>query len=256
MYLYVYDAYVQDAKYEGVLANIENRLIELGINGKVERLSYLKSPSELILEGLKRGARTVVAVGNDDTFKKVLTVVSPYDIVVGLIPVGGRSRVAEVFGIGHEQKACDTLSMRLVQTIDLLEANQHVVFSSIQIPSRQMVTIEIDGRYRVTPMHFRDNITISNLGPLFREDFDLKHDLRDPQDGLADVEFQPVRRSMLGKPRKAGKPSVFSGKHFVVVGQDEKVKMIADLNTKLVTPLTINVLPCAQKVIVGKKRKF
>lgn len=256
MYLYVYDAYVQDPKFEGTLAKVENRLLELGINGKVERLSYLKSPSELILDGLKRGARTVVAVGNDDTFKKVLTAVAPFDVVIGIIPIGERSRTADVFGVGHEEKACDTLSMRLVQSIDLLQANNHFVLSSIHIPARQMVTVEFDQKFRVTPMQYRDEVTISNLGPIFDKDPDRRKQVHNPQDGVIEAEFRPIEKSLLRRSKSHGVRSMFHGKTIKVYGRDEKVNMIADLNTKVTSPLTVRVLPKAQKIVVGKKRKF
>lgn len=256
MYLYVYDAYVQDPKYEGVLANVENRLLELGINGKVERLSYLKSPSELMLDGLKRGARTIVAVGNDDTFKKVLTAVAAFDVVIGMIPIGARSHLAEVLGIGHEEKACDAISMRLVKSIDLLKANNHFVLSSIYIPSRQMVTLEVDGRFRVSPIQYRDDVTISNLGPIFDEDASRRKELHNPQDGIAEIEFRTMDRGLLKRAKPKGKKSVFHGRVINVYGYDQKVQMVADVNTKLTSPLSIQVLPKVQKVIVGKRRKF
>ena len=47
MYFYFYDTFVSDKKNEQLLGKIENRLIELGINGRTEKLTVLKNMKEL-----------------------------------------------------------------------------------------------------------------------------------------------------------------------------------------------------------------
>jgi len=43
MFFYLYDAVVLDKKFSGLLERIESRIIELGINGRVERLTPLRN---------------------------------------------------------------------------------------------------------------------------------------------------------------------------------------------------------------------
>ena len=43
MYYYLYDSRLNDKKYNNVIAKIETRLTDLGINGKINRLSFLKN---------------------------------------------------------------------------------------------------------------------------------------------------------------------------------------------------------------------
>ena len=62
MYFYFYDTFVSDKKNEQLLGKIENRLIELGINGRTEKLTVLKNMKELIEDAIKKGAHTIVAV--------------------------------------------------------------------------------------------------------------------------------------------------------------------------------------------------
>ena len=67
MYYYIYDSYLAEKKYESTIARIENRLTDLGINGKINRLSFLKNIHQIIGEEVKRGVKTVVVVGSDET---------------------------------------------------------------------------------------------------------------------------------------------------------------------------------------------
>ena len=68
-YYYVYDEFVQDPKFERDLAQIETRLTDLGISGKIARLALFRDPTELIRDEVRKGAKTIVAVGNDVTFR-------------------------------------------------------------------------------------------------------------------------------------------------------------------------------------------
>ncbi len=255
MYFYLYDAYLNHQKYEGTLAKIENRLIDLGINGKVERLSLLKSVVELVTEGIKTGALTVVAVGNDDTFKKVLNVLAKYHIAMGFIPIGTTSHMARVLGIPPEEKACDVLSARLTEKIDLGKVNNHYFFSAVEIPAKQMVSIEFDGKFHVTPLHFRDTITVSNMGPILGRSEASSQNVRNPKDGLLEVTFQPLKGGVFTQ-KKMLKPSVFLGKKLNVTGGEQKITMVADGKTVLQGPATIEILPKRLKLIVGKNRLF
>jgi len=88
MYYYIYDNYLTDKKYEKELDKIKTRLLDLEIQGKHEKLTLLKSIDELVKDEIKRGATTVVAVGNDKTFLKLVDVIAQSGVTLGLIPVG------------------------------------------------------------------------------------------------------------------------------------------------------------------------
>ncbi|MCK4553680.1 hypothetical protein KAU19_01815, partial [Candidatus Parcubacteria bacterium] len=64
MHIYIYDSYVNQKKYDKVLARIETRITDLGLNGKISRLGLMKNIPDLVYNELKRGVKTIIAVGN------------------------------------------------------------------------------------------------------------------------------------------------------------------------------------------------
>ena len=88
MYFYIYDTYLADRKYEKVLDRIKTRLLDLDIQGKHEKLTLLKNIDELVEDEVRRGANTIIVVGNDKTFLKVVDAAVKNKVLLGLIPVG------------------------------------------------------------------------------------------------------------------------------------------------------------------------
>ncbi len=120
MYYYVYDEFVQDQKYERELAQIESRLTDLGISGKIARLALFRDPEEMIRDEVRKGVKTVIAVGNDVTLRKVIDAVSSLGATLGVIPIGKESNsIAGILGVPSGVAACDTISARIVEEIDL-----------------------------------------------------------------------------------------------------------------------------------------
>ncbi|KKQ56205.1 MAG: hypothetical protein US74_C0017G0013, partial [Parcubacteria group bacterium GW2011_GWA2_38_13] len=72
MYLYLYDNSLNSNKYHKLLSHIEMRLTDLGIGGKISRLSPLKNLQDLISDEIRFGVKTIVAVGNDETVSMVI----------------------------------------------------------------------------------------------------------------------------------------------------------------------------------------
>src|SRR3989339_839914 len=99
MYLYIYDSFLNDKKYTDSLIKIEKRITDLGIKGKIARLSVLKNMKELITDGVKEGVHTVVAIGNAQTFAKVINIVADLDLTLGLIPIDNNNPIAKILGI-------------------------------------------------------------------------------------------------------------------------------------------------------------
>ena len=87
MYLYIYDSFLNHKKYSALLARIENRLADLEIKGKINRLNILKNMKEVIEDGIEQGVKTVVAVGDDQTFSKGGNIIADLDAALGSIPV-------------------------------------------------------------------------------------------------------------------------------------------------------------------------
>jgi len=99
MYLYVYDSFLNDKKYNSLLIKIEQRITDLGIKGRVAKLSILKNMKELISDAVKEGVETVVVAGDNQTFSKVINVIASLDVTLGIIPVVNNNNIAEVLGV-------------------------------------------------------------------------------------------------------------------------------------------------------------
>ncbi len=134
MYLYVYDEFIQDKRFEKDLLQIENRLTDLGIAGKIARLALFRDPQEMIRDEIRRGASSVVAVGDDRTVRKILDVVAEGGATLGMIPLGEPGTLAKLFGIPAAVAACDILSARIVETVDLGTANGARFLMNFSIP--------------------------------------------------------------------------------------------------------------------------
>ena len=205
MYYYLYDSFLNDKKFVQPLAKIENRLIDLGINGKVEKMSILKSIKEVVEDNIKTGVDTIIAVGNDKTFAKVFPIIAGQKgVTFGYIPITD-SPISKMLGIPTADKACDVLSARIIEKIDIGKVNNHYFFSSLEIPQAKNVFLECDnGNYNISSIDESDHIKICNLSytPIDTE----KHkNMCNPKDGLLEVVFIPKERGAFGKDKLSTK---------------------------------------------------
>ena len=237
MYLYIYDGFLGSGKYARTLAQIENRLTDLGIHGRIERLTPLKSIAQTIETETKRGAKTVVAVGNDDTVRKIIDYLPAHKLALGYLPLVAPTRLAESFGIPVGAAACDILSARLMQTLDIGRVNGHYFLSSVSIPAGK-VTLECEGKYRVSAPSSAE-LTLYNMDA-------------DPQDGYFDAVLASTQGGMWNR-RTA--ESVFPIRKLSIVSE-RKFPLFADGKRMETTTAHIEVVPKTLKVIVGKGRKF
>jgi len=262
MYYYLYDLFLNDKKYDKLLARIESRLTDLGINGKIGRLTMLKNVDELVQDEISRGAKTVVAVGNDKTLCKVLNgLAKSDDVVLGFIPIGSGNDIAKDLGIDLEEAACDILSARKIEKIDLGKANGQYFLSNVQIKSGQ-IELEFDKGYKVIPVN-NNEVVIYNLAS---SSIMLQNKFINPQDGWLETLVEPKRPGLIKllniflkskKFKKIGGRSVFPTKKLVINSSGpEPVPVLIDNEKVLKTPVKIEIAPKKLKMVVGKNRLF
>ena len=121
MYLYLYDSFLNNKKYSGLLAKIETRLTDLGIGGKIFRLSPLRNVTELMNDEVKSGIKTVVVVGNDKTTSTIINLAAQLSVTLGIIPVGPDNKIAQILGINSPEEACNILAARKIEKVDLTD---------------------------------------------------------------------------------------------------------------------------------------
>jgi len=254
MYLYIYDSFLNNKKYSNVLIRIENRLADLDIKGKICRLNILKNMKEVIEDGVNQGIKTVVAVGDDLTFSKVVNIIAELDITLGLIPVNGKSKIAQILGIPNDEYACEVLAQRLIKRLDLGKINQQYFIDSATIAS-PAVTLEFDN-YKISPISKNSLVSLCNLGFLTDNQTIYKERLSNPADGFLEAVVAPLKGGIFNKLKGAVKQSIFPFTKIKITSQGEPATIIIDQQAVSKTPAEVTVAPKKLKVIVGSKRLF
>ncbi|MEK7211671.1 MAG: diacylglycerol kinase family protein, partial [Patescibacteria group bacterium] len=162
-YSYIYDTFAQEMKYIKVLREIENRLIDLGIGGRIHRLSCFKNLREIVNDDIARGIKTIVIVGNDESLIRAIDALGDADAALGFIPLGAEkeNNFSKMFGIGMGTVACDILSARLLVKMDLGEVNGHYFFTNIDVPAANFF-VDCDGQYKLSFLKSAD-VRVCNL---------------------------------------------------------------------------------------------
>ncbi|MDP2812417.1 MAG: hypothetical protein Q8O32_01870 [bacterium] len=247
MYLYIYDSFLIDKKYTDILLKFEKRITDLGIKGKIARLSVLKNMKELITDGVKEGVHTVVAIGNAQTFAKVINIVADLDLTLGLIPIDNNNPIAKILGIPPKDLACDVLASRIIKKIDLGKINNHYFINTAEIENGDVV-IEYDD-FKVEPTTNEHSIILYNFasdGNIFNSS---------PVDGILEAVITPIRSTLFGKKKISGTVLPFT-KIKINSNQEEQIAILTDQQIIMKTPAEISVSPQKLKIIVGSERSF
>lgn len=253
MYVYIYDTFVSEQKLQGAIARVETRLTDLGIAGKICRLSVLTSVDELVNDAIKNGAETIVAVGNDETVSKIISLVAGNAVSLGIIPLGKPNRLAKLLGIPEGEKACDILSARVIERIDLGKVNDQYFLTHLEIPSGTLV---INNQYSVKALSSSQNVTIYNFGAAVSEDGKSVPKC-DPRDGILEAIVTGSEKTGFNKLFNKGftRDSVFPVSTAKIDSSDGQ-PVIADGQTVINAPIKIGVAKHRLKVVVGKNREF
>lgn len=246
MYAYIFDSFLQERKYQHEVVQIENRLATLGIQGKSEKMTILKNIQEAAKQAMKRGATTLVVIGNDETITKVLPHVIGTSVTFGIIPVGPHQTIASILGIPTGVSACDTLSRRVVRHIDLGKAGASYFLFHMTAPAN----VQVDcGSYSVTSLDPNGTITIAN--------FPIDGQGGKPDDGVLELMVVPgeEKRGWGGLKRRP-QGSIFPVKKVKIHATGIPAHLTLDGQTTVKTPMTIEIADAKLEVIVGKERAF
>ncbi|MBI4458402.1 hypothetical protein HY633_05565 [Candidatus Uhrbacteria bacterium] len=256
MYYYIYDTFLNERKHDRVLAAIETRLTDLGISGKIGRLTPFTNAKGLIRDEEKRGVKTVVVVGNDETISKVVDGLGDSKVTLGIIPVGAPVAIAKALGIPEGEEACDVLSKRVTQKIDLGRINGHFFISSVHIPKGKL-TIEGEGRYRISTMVEQCDVIVSNLLGGVVLDARAGACAGDPKDGFLDTVITPRGGNFGGffRSKESAASSVIPLRR-ISISSDEPIPVVADGRTVMSDKLLIEIVPDRLRVITGRERAF
>lgn len=245
MYCYLYDEFIQEHKrFERELMKIENRLTDLGIAGKVSRLALFRDAEEMIRDEIDRGVNTIVVVGNDETVRKVVDVAAESHVVLGLIPIGPNNELASLLGIPEGVAACDVLSARRIETIDVGTVNGRRFITGLSIPHFH-AEITCEDKFRVTAVARQAELEIRNFART-----------TNPRDGR----FEAVIRAAVKKGwavfgRTQLKESVLPLTS-MAIRSDIPISLYVEGEEMTSNRFDIGIEPLVLRVIAGKARVF
>ncbi len=244
MYCYLYDDYIQQNKrFEKELLKIENRLTDLGVAGKISRLALFRNAEEMIRDEIDRGVQTVVVVGNDATVRKVLNVLSDSNVVLGIIPIGPNNELARMMGVPEGVAACDVLSARRVENIDIGTVNGRKFITGIRIADFKAELMANDGTFRIIATS-QSTLEIHNL-----------QETSNPCDGTlhAIIQSQVKDRTFFSRRRLTKSILPFQS---LAIRSDRLISLLADGQLMEALRFDIGIEPHTLKVITGKDRVF
>jgi len=223
---------------------MEIRLTDLGLNGKIIRLSGIKNIKGTIQNEIKLGAKTIVAVGNNQTINKIIGAIIEADIygdfqkntLLGIVPIGSDNSIAASFGIKNEEEACNILLARRIEKIDLGLIGTYYFLNEARIES---LGTKINlGDYSLEAQE-RGEIRIINL--LSERSNTINSN---PHDGLLDIVIKT----------KKDNETVLRAKNFSII--NERYNLLLDGVVEVKTPTEVKVVNNRINVIVGKDRSF
>lgn len=253
MYVYLYDQFLKEKRFSEALKLIETRLTDYGIAGRIIRLQHFTSPETIIAEAVRKGAKTIVVVGNDATFAKVLSRGAAYPATYGFLPVGPNNSIAKVLGLPVSAEAADILARRRKVYLDVGWFNNRFFVSQLHIPPHQ-ITVEYDERFKVSSTTSKMELVVCNLQPFYwqRQGREM---VVHPQDGKLEAFVRPVIKTGWFKREEFEEPSIFPFEEMVVSSSAPFV-VEADGKTSKETRITIKLSRSQVEMIVGKERKF
>lgn len=223
---------------------MEIRLTDLGLNGKIIRLGGIKNIKGTIQNEIKLGAKTIIAVGNNQTVNKIIGAIIDTDIygdfqkktLLGIIPIGDDNSIAASFGIKDEEEACNILLARRVEKIDLGLVGNHYFLNQATIPSAGS-KLEIDDYTLETAE--RGELRIINLLSDPREKIKSN-----PHDGLLEIVIKTGKKDQ----------TILTAEKIRV--SNPKERLTVDNVVDVETPAEVTVMKDKVNVIVGKDRLF
>jgi len=244
MHVYIYDDYLNSGRYNKIINRLEIRLTDLGLNGKIIRLSGIKNIEGTIKNEIKLGAKTFIAVGNNQTVNRIIgAIINPgtygdfqKKTLLGIIPIGNDNSIATSFGIKNEKEACNILLARRIEKIDLGLVAGHYFLNQVSIQGLGTV-LEIDDY----SLEVRDKGEVKIINLLSDEDDIIKPN---PHDGLLNIFIETKRQVKTYLTAKKLRIS------------NSTNKLLIDGVMEMETPIDIAIMRNKINIIVGKERKF
>jgi len=254
MYIYLYDNFLRQKSFDSIIKSIEIKLTDYGIAGKILRLNNFIDVKPIIDDEIERGAKTVVIVGDDQTFGNVLSRAATCKVSFGFIPVGKNNTIADVLGIPVGLPACDVLSKRRIEKLDVGWVNSRYFVSQLHVYPAD-IQIDYDEKFRVSAKNLME-LVVCNLQPFFWKvnKKDRKQVMVNPQDGRLEAFIRPVKKKKLFG-YEYEEASIFPFEE-MIIRSESAFKVEADGKITKEKKIKIKLASGRVDMIVGRERKF
>ncbi len=260
MHIYIYASFITQKKYDSTIAKIETRITDLGLNGKIIRLNMLQSLDSSIQDEIKKGAKTIIAVGDDlllhDCINSLMHFYSNSNIIspipIGFIPIGSKNiNLADKLGIPSGVSACNILSARRIEKINIGKINNAYFISEATITTNN-TAINVNNDYSIE-INEAGEIGIINIPNEFTLPPNYKSSA---QDGRLEFCIKTKKTNkFLSIGNKQSATSVFSfDELFIKNTQNQNI--LLDSVASIATPVKIRISKKKLNLIVGKERSF
>lgn len=248
MYTYIYDSFVSQKKYLSILNQLETRLTDLGVGGRICRLSKLRSLRDIVKQELRRNPKTLIAVGGDWLVHQIIGLMLEFKVPLGIVPLGAAEDNLIASGLGIDLKeAPQTLSARRLVNLDLGLVNNRWFLRCASF-NADNVKIDIENNYSIRVGKAR--VEIINFLPAPMTD-DYSGQRPNPEDGRLNLK---IIRKEKGLFKKAASQTTLNFGKIKIEGSYSGV--LLDNVTGVSGLNEISILKNALPVIVGKERNF
>lgn len=243
--IYIYDQELSNRRYQKVLEQLETRLTDLGIGGKIYRLAPLTRFEDAIRDEVAKKPKTIVAVGGDALVSRLAGALVGKDIALGFVPIG-TSMIGDAFGITLES-ACRTLAARRLVTLDIGKVdNRHTFLCRAEITAKNPKII-IDGELSVSTEGMATIEAINVIG----DEFGYRGAVPRADDGKLNAYILKTQSGFLTKEISQ---SAFICKQLEIISGVTKV--LLDGGIEISGAKSLEITPRALTAIVGKDRTF
>ncbi|HEX9502919.1 MAG TPA: diacylglycerol kinase family protein [Patescibacteria group bacterium] len=270
MYYYIVDPQkISQKEFERVQNVLYSSLSEYKIAGEVVRVTGLRTIQQLVENAFAREAKTIVAVGSDQTLHEMINAIGKREVVVGFIPMV-QSELANILGVNNISQAAKVIAFRRIEAMDLGLVNNNYYFLSklsfgeiqtgwLPAPGKTFeIKFSADGQYQATLRVIAGIIVNSR-------DSQTEERMANPTDGNLDILFLPelskwktiqYRKQILtGHFEKIPQASVVHAKQIEILSPQGLNLKVGELIVAK-SPVNISVVPHMLKMIVGRERKF
>jgi len=269
MYYYIVDPQkLSQREFERVQNLLYSSLSEYRVSGEIMRVTGLRTINQLVENAFTHGAKTIVAVGSDETLHDVINAIKGREIVVGFIPLFN-TELGELLGIKNIEQAAKTIGARRIAVLDLGNVNNTLFLSKLFFGLNNSVSVGGLFNYKIIQSLF-------NL-PSFEVKFSVNNQYSATskviggvvsnklEGGVAQVKLLPeLSKTKILQHRGDILTGAFENIPSASIVQANKIEVSSPPGLPLrvgnrviaKTPATIEIVPQALKIIVGKERKF